>query len=194
MRNLLYIVILLAVSGCALTPHDCKALDAAQRLMASDPGAALERLNRVDVSELRDSATMARWALLYSEAIVANNITVPTDTIVNIAIDYYGSHNLKAEYQKASMLKALMRGGGDNDRLAVALYMQKEKEFMLYRERVGHERFILVASIALLLAVSVILWMRQRVRLKSAQADAFMAEAAALKCQIAGCTARCTAG
>lgn len=185
MRNLFYIVMLLAVSGCGFTTTDCKALDAAQRLMTSDPGAALERLNRVDVSEFRDSATMARWALLYSEAIVANNLTVPTDTVVNIAIDYYGSHNLRAEYQRASELKALIRGGGDNDRLAVALYMQKEKEFMLYRERVGHERFILVASIVFLLAVGVILWMRQRVRLKSAQADALMAEAAGLKCQIA---------
>lgn len=176
---------LLAVSGCGFTATDCKALDAAQRLMTSDPGAALERLNRVDVSEFRDSATLARWALLYSEAIVANNLTVPTDTVVNIAIDYYGSHNLRAEYQRASELKALIRGGGYNDRLAVALYMQKEKEFMLYRERVGHERFILVASIVFLLAAGVILWMRQRVRLKSAQADALMAEAAGLKCQIA---------
>ena len=110
---------------------------------------------------------------------------MPTDTIVNIAIDYYGSHNLNTEYQKASALKALIRGGGDTDRLAVALYMQKEKEFMLYRERVGHERFILVASFVFLLAVGLILWMRQRVRLKSAQADALMAEAAGLKCQIA---------
>lgn len=176
---------LLAVSGCGFTTTDCKALDAAQRLMTYDPGAALERLNRVDVSEFRDSATLARWALLYSEAIVANNLTVPTDTVVNIAIDYYGSHNLKAEYQRASELKALIRGGGDNDRLAVTLYMQKEKEFMLYRERVGHERFILVSSVVFLLAAGVILWMRQRVRLKSAQADALMAEAAGLKCQIA---------
>ena len=67
--------------------------------------AALSALNGMDVSEFEDSATMARWALLYSEAIAANKLSAPTDTIVDIAIDYYGRHNLMSEYQRASMLK-----------------------------------------------------------------------------------------
>lgn len=57
------------------------------------PRTAFERLNALEVAELEDSATMARWALMYSEAMVANNLAAPADTIVDIAVDYYGSHS-----------------------------------------------------------------------------------------------------
>ena len=87
MRHLLYIVILL-FTGCSYTASRPKVLDEAQRLMTEDPQAALSCLNSLDISELDDSATMARWALLYSEAMVANRLTAPTDTIINIAVDY----------------------------------------------------------------------------------------------------------
>ena len=88
MRNLLYIVILLIFTGCHFSESRSIVLDEAQRLIQSDPTAAMSRLNEVDVSELHDSATMARWALLYSEAMVINRLDAPTDTIIDIAIDY----------------------------------------------------------------------------------------------------------
>ena len=44
---------------------------------------------------------MARWALLYSEAMVVNQLSAPTDSIINIAVDYYGHHNLKDQFKKA---------------------------------------------------------------------------------------------
>ena len=97
MRSLLYIIIFCIVTGCSYSALQSHTLDEAQRLMTSDPSAALTKLNSLDVSELKDSSTMARWPLLYSEAMVANHITAPTDTIVNIAIKYYGNHNLKDE-------------------------------------------------------------------------------------------------
>lgn len=71
MRSLFYIAILLLVSGCSYSRSRSIVLDEAKRLMHSDPSAALSKLNGVDVSEFRDSATMARWALLYSEAMSA---------------------------------------------------------------------------------------------------------------------------
>ncbi|MDE5633854.1 MAG: hypothetical protein K2I51_04245, partial [Muribaculaceae bacterium] len=76
---------------------------------------------------------MARWALLYSEAMVANRLSAPSDTIVNIAVDYYRQQNLTDQYQKASRLKELILSSDDADALATALYIQKEKEFFLYR-------------------------------------------------------------
>ena len=108
MRSLLYIVILLVVTGCGCSGTMPRELDEAGNLMHSDPSAALSRLNAMDVSEFRDSATMARWALLHSEAMVVNRLSAPTDTIVNIAIDYYGRHNLTDEFRKATRLKSLM--------------------------------------------------------------------------------------
>lgn len=184
MKKLLYIVILLVVAGCGLSNSHPTVLDEAQRLMSSDPHAALSKLNNVDISEFQDSATIARWALLYSEAMVANRLSAPTDTIVDIAVKYYGTHNRKDEFQKASRLKALIRSADGTNALATALYLQKEKEFMLYKERAKRQLYILAVIFILIIAGSIIIWMRQRMKLQSAENDALMAEASGLKCQI----------
>lgn len=183
MRGLIYIVVLLVAAGCGVSGVHPRALDEAERMMERDPRAALSALNGLDVSEFEDSATMARWALLYSEAIAANKLSTPTDTIVDIAIDYYGRHNLMSEYQRASMLKDLMRQG-DGDELATALYLQKEKEFLLYKERARRELYVSAAIIMLLIAAGVIMWMRQRMRMQALRNDALMAEASALRSRV----------
>lgn len=184
MKKLLYIVILLLVAGCGLSNPHPTVLDEAQRLMTSDPHAALSKLNSVDISEFQDSATMARWALLYSEAMVANRLSAPTDTIVDIAVKYYGTHNRKDEFQKASRLKALIRSADGSDALATALYLQKEKEFMLYKERAKRQLYISAVIFIFIIAAGIIIWMRQRMKLQLAENDALMAEASGLKCQI----------
>ena len=159
-------------------------LEDAQRLMASDPQVALSRLNRLDVSEFNDSATMARWALLYSEAMLANNLAAPTDTIINIAFDYYGAHNLRSEFQRASRVKALSQTANKANELATALYLQKEKEYVLFKERATRQQIVYISLIVLLIAVGVIVWMRQRLKVRSAQNDALMSEASILNKQI----------
>lgn len=181
MRSLLYIVILLVITGCSVSRTQPVVLDEAQLLMQSDPSAALTKLNEIDVSQFRDSATIARWALLYSEAIVLNRLSAPTDTIINIAIDYYGNHKLLDEFNKASRLKAIMDSVEGSDPLATALYLQKEKEFFLYRERVKRETFMYCSLIVLLMAFGVILWMRERLKMQTLQNEALVAEASGLK-------------
>lgn len=184
MRGLLYIIILFLITSCSYSSTHPRVLDEAQRLMLSDPTAALSKLNAMDVSEFSDSATMARWALLYSEALAVNKISAPTDTIVNIAIDYYGRYNYTDEFQKASRLKKLIQSANDKDALSSALYLQKEKEFLLYKERVKREQFMFVSFVVLLIASCVILWMHQRLKLQSIQNETLMAEASGLRCQI----------
>ncbi|MCH5218786.1 MAG: hypothetical protein J1F07_09630, partial [Muribaculaceae bacterium] len=115
---------------------------------------------------------------------VANRMSAPTDTIVNIAIDYYGHHNQTEEYQKALRLKALMKSSDNNDELATALYLQKEKEFFLYKERVKREQLVFVGIVVLLIAVGIIVWMRQRLKLQTLKNEALMAEASSFKTQI----------
>lgn len=181
MRGLLYIVILFVVTGCGYSGAGHAVLDEAQRLMPGDPVAAFERLNSIDVSELGDSATMARWALLYSEAMVANRLSAPTDTIVNIAVDYYGRHRRYDEFNRASKLKALIAANENKDALATALYLQKEKEFMLYKERVKRGQVVFAGLIVLLFATGAIVWMHQRLKLKSLQNETLVAEASGLK-------------
>lgn len=184
MRGLLYVVILLILAGCSYSSSQPRVLDEAKDLMASDPSAALSKLNNIDVSQLPDSATMARWALLYSEAMVVNRLSPPTDTIVDIALDYYGHHNQTMEYQKALQLKALNQSSNNTDALATALYLQKEKEFFLYRERVKRNQLIFIGLVVLLVSCGVIIWMRQRLKLQSLRNDALMAEANSFRNEI----------
>lgn len=117
MRGLVYVVVMLILAGCSHSSSQPRVLDEAQRLMDSYPSAALSKLNDIDVSQLNDSATIARWALLYSEAMVVNQLSAPTDTIVNIAVDYYGRHNQTDKYQKALHLKALNQSSDNTDAL-----------------------------------------------------------------------------
>lgn len=184
MRTLLYIFILLIVTACSYSGTHPRVLDEAQRLMQSDPSAALSKLNALDVSEFEDSATMARWALLYSEAMAVNKLYAPTDTIVNIAIDYYGRRHMTDEFRKASQLKALLQSADAADALGTANYLQKEKEFMLFKERAKRQAYMFVGLVILLIAAGIILWMRQRMKLQALQHETLMAEASGLRCQI----------
>lgn len=184
MRSLLYIVVLLFVTGCSFSNSKPRILDEAQELMESNPSEALSKLNSIDVSEFKDSATVARWALLYSEAMAVNKLSAPTDTIINIAIEYYGRHNLTYEFQKASHLKTLILSADSSDALATALYLQKEKEFFLYKERAKRELYMFVGLVIILVAAGIIVWMRQRMKLQSLQNNALMAEASGLKSRI----------
>ena len=184
MRGLPFLLILIIIAGCGVASHHPRVLDEAQELMQRDPASALSKLNGLDISEFQDSATMARWALLYSEALAANKLAAPSDSIVNIAIDYYGRHNLTAELQKAQHLKATNYPADNDNALATALYVQKEKEFLLYKERTQRGLYIFIGLMILLIASGIIIWMRQRLKVKSLQNDALMAEASGLKQQI----------
>ena len=180
----MHIMVALIVSGCSFAGSRSMELDEAERLMLTDPTAALSKLNQIDVSAFQDSALVAKWALLYSEAMVANRLSAPTDTIVNIAIDFYGRHNLTHEFKKASSLKALLQSTESSDALSTALYLQKEREFFIYKERARHERFMLGSLIVIILAVGIIVWMRQRMRMQNLRNEALMAEASGLRIMV----------
>ncbi|MGM9803510.1 MAG: hypothetical protein ACI308_04965 [Muribaculaceae bacterium] len=175
---------ILIISGCSVSNSHPKILDEAEKLMQSDPSEALSKLNAVDVSEFQDSATLARWALLYSEAMAFNKLSVPTDTIINIAIEYYGRHNFAAEFEKASRLKGQILLQGNVDAIATARYLQKEKEFFLYKERTKMQLFTSCGIIVFLLAFGTIVWLRQKVRMQTARNDVLLAEASGLKNQL----------
>lgn len=173
------------ITACSLTESPARSeLDKAEALLMTDPSAAMAQLNRYDVAEFKDSATMARWALLYSEALVANRYSAPNDTIVNIAVDYYGAHDPEGDYIRATQLKELLSSSGNDDALASTLYIQKEKEFYLYKERVMRQQLLLTGIILLLLAAVAILRMSQRMKLQTARNEMLMAEASDLKSRI----------
>lgn len=178
----MYIVLALVLAGCGYASSESmKRLDEAGRLLQSDPASALEHLNKYDIAEFEDSSVMARWALLYSEALVANRISAPTDTIVNIAIDYYSAHNEQDKAAHAGNLKAILANSGQQDGLSSALYLQKEKEFMLYKERVRSQRLLWGALAIFLMAAGTILWLRQRLKAHELKNIGLLAEASSLR-------------
>ena len=181
MRGLLYVVAMLFLTACSVAESHPLRLDEAQSLLETKPKQAFEMLSAMDLAEFQDSATMAHWALLYSEAMVRNRLSAPTDTIVNIAVDYYGQHNQIDELKKAQELKRQLRSGLNEDALVSALYIQKVKEFQLYKERAKREQYLFVGLIVLLIAAGVIVWQRQRLKLSDARNEALMAEASGLR-------------
>jgi len=182
MRRLLYLLVVLIATACTYTgSYSGHSFDDAEALLQTDPAAAFEKLNAYDLSKFDDSATMARWALLYSEALVGNNLAAPTDTIINIAVDYYSLHGFDDEFRRASRLKALMAQGAHCNELATALYLQKEKEYMLFKERSERRLYIAGFVIVLLVSVGIILWQRQRLKIKKIENNALICEASGLR-------------
>ena len=186
MRIILYIIAVFLTAGCSYSTQYIRSLDDAERLMAENPEKAFDRLNLIDVSQLHDSSTVARWALLYSEAMAARNLHAPSDSIINIAIEYYGAHRIDDKYRRAQEAKRALTGSVnvEGNALVTALYLQKEKEFMLYKERAKHNRRLLYGLLLLSLAAGIIVWQRQRLKIRSAQTAVLMAEASALRSDI----------
>lgn len=185
MRTLLYIIVAVIVSGCAYSGSHKLRLDEAQRLIAEDPKEAFDRLNAMDVSEFDDSATMARWAVLYSESMLANRFHAPSDSIINMAVDYYRIHDISQISRLEQLREQLVASESPEDALVTALYFQKEKELWLYKERVARERYMMGGILLLLVAAGVIIWQCQRLKLQSERNDRLMVEASGLRCLMA---------
>lgn len=182
MRTLVYIILLFVITACSAGNSFRRELDCAEDELTRCPVRALERLTVMDVSQMDDSASMARWALLYSDALRRNRLTAPSDTIINIAIDYYRGHNDSVNLDKAKMLKDSLASsvltGSD---LLQAQYLQKVREYSLYKERQSRQRIVLWAVIVILCAFSAIIWLYGRLRLKKAETESLLAEAASLR-------------
>lgn len=183
MRWLLYLILGVVVAGCSDGLRQCHALDEAEAMMEGSPQEALERLNNVEISSLADSGLMARWALLYGEALVANRMYAPTDTIIDIAIDYYGVHNVADKLQRARALKSMLTvpDGEAYDAAITSMYLQKEREYYRLREAMRRDRLITWGIVMLLVAAGVILWQRQRLKIGRLRMDAMLAGVADLK-------------
>lgn len=193
MRALVYIIMMLIVVGCGYSDSlHYRELNYAQSLLKKDPVKAFEQLSEYDVAEFTDSATMAHWALLYCEAMAANHFVSPTDTIINIAIDYYAGHDDKEKYNKACQVKASLSSGNVENALISAKYIQKEKEYLLFKEKAFRNEVILLSIIIIVLAIAVIIWQRQRLKLKEARNEILISEASELKESLSLRQARCS--
>lgn len=83
------ILLLLGITGCRKQyPVEEKLLQA-ETVMNEYPDSALNLLKGIAQPELQTQAHHARYALLYSQALDKNYIDLTSDSLINIAVDYY---------------------------------------------------------------------------------------------------------
>lgn len=80
------LLFLLGLSGCR---DENVALNRVGALMQSSPDSALMLLQKIDFNSVVGEKARARYALLYSQALDKNFIDLQSDSLINIALDYY---------------------------------------------------------------------------------------------------------
>ena len=83
------ILLLLGITGCRKHYPVAEKLLQAETVMNEHPDSALNLLKGIAQTELQTQAHHARYALLYSQALDKNYIDLTSDSLINIAVDYY---------------------------------------------------------------------------------------------------------
>ena len=86
---ILFLLVALPFSGCRDHSPVAEKLLQAETVMNEHPDSALNLLKGIAQPELQTQAHHARYALLYSQALDKNYIDLTSDSLINIAVDYY---------------------------------------------------------------------------------------------------------
>jgi len=100
--NVLFILILAFCAGSCIHKSDAgRLLDAAERHLEEHPDSAFVALDSLDRRQLNTRELQARHALLYSIALEKCGISMTTDSIISIAVDYYSGNGDKENAETA---------------------------------------------------------------------------------------------
>ena len=83
------VLLLLCITACQKQSFMADKLLQAEALMNEHPDSALNLLKGIAQPELKTQEHRARYALLYSQALDKNYIDLTSDSLINIAVDYY---------------------------------------------------------------------------------------------------------
>ena len=83
------VLLLLCITACQKQSFMADKLLQAEALMNEYPDSALNLLKGIAQPELQTQEHRARYALLYSQALDKNYIDLTSDSLINIAVDYY---------------------------------------------------------------------------------------------------------
>ncbi len=87
-------IVLSCITSCGGNPSVRKVLGDAERLMNDRPDSALYVLQGLDMRELTGKRLKAEHSLLLSMALDKNFIDLTTDSLINVAVEYYRSHRM----------------------------------------------------------------------------------------------------
>ena len=100
--NALFILILALCVGSCINKSDAeRLLDAAEERLEEHPDSAFVALDSLDRRQLNTRELQARHALLYSIALEKCGISMTTDSIISIAVDYYSGNGDKKNAETA---------------------------------------------------------------------------------------------
>lgn len=103
----------ICMASCAHTGDAERLLDIAQESLEHSPDSAFVALDSLDRSHLNTKELRARHALLYSIALEKVGIGMTSDSIINIAVDYYTESN-DSENARTALLwrERIIEGAG----------------------------------------------------------------------------------
>ncbi len=96
-KSLIILLLLLAVVSCSRHSRVSETLAHAEAVMEEHPDSALPILQAVPDSALVTDRDRALQALLLSQALDKNYIDITSDSLINIALDYFRDHNDRYE-------------------------------------------------------------------------------------------------
>lgn len=126
-----YIIIAILTVLCMFSCSDDTAvmsgLDLAESMMEERPGTALAILDTMDRSQLKSRESVARHALLYSQALDRNYIDMTTDSIIRPAVEYYSRHGNADERLKAQYYLGCIYRNARNHEKEMECYVRAEQ-------------------------------------------------------------------
>lgn len=113
MKSLIAIITLILtfmVFGCSNPIRE--QLESLDRTIEQSPDSVYKVLQSIDTTQLKNKRDRALYALLMTQAMVKNDVPVPSCSLINIAVNYYDGkdnnrNNLKALFYKGYVLREL---------------------------------------------------------------------------------------
>ena len=121
------ILLLLGITGCRKHYPVAEKLLQAEAVMNEYPDSALNLLKGIEQPELQTREHHARYALLYSQALDKNYIDLTSDSLINIAVNYYKNRDdVRAKFLSYYYLGRIYTNANNLTQATLA-YMEAEQ-------------------------------------------------------------------
>lgn len=115
-RILLFFIALFTITGCVDSAQTISVLNAADSLISERPDSAYRLLQTLDGCRIWQDENEARYALLLTQTKHKNYIKSESDSLINIAVDYYRNAHDSNMYARALFYQGTVNEDmGDSD-------------------------------------------------------------------------------
>jgi len=135
MRNRLYINLFLLfwlLPSCVGNRDTLSILDAAEAVMQNRPDSALSLLQSLNGQQIPRGALQAHYALLYTQALDKNYLPLSSDSLINIAVEYYRQKKDKRRLGWALFYQGSVYSQMDSIKLAITMYDEVQELLKKY--------------------------------------------------------------